>query len=262
MEASFRDVPSSRSIPGRDPNTVASSRNRIDHVPTPLRDRDRAGRGLGHFLLLLVTLMALSVLSVGPALAHGGEDIDEAKVLVRQAIALIVSTPDDVGEIREKVTAALDAPDTSGVDLTIVQEADAALANGDDVAQVRGLLERSIGAGPVGGPAPDEPAPSQAGSTPSAQAAPSQSDTTTSEAEPAPSQASTATQAEGGGEMDDEMATGADPGSTLVAAPLDTRPQLDATDWVLLAGSILAGLVGVWLVLRFRPATGVSKADR
>jgi len=184
-------------------------------------------------LVVLLAAVLLTMLTLAPpAMAHGGEQSDEASVLVRQAIALIVSSPDDLGEIREKVEAAREAPDTTGVDLALVEQADAALTDGEDLAQVRALLERSIGAGAVTAPAPDEPEPGSA-TTPAA--------------------------TEGAGEPTGDMATGAEPGTTVIAEPLETRPRLDATDWLVLAGSILAGLAGVWLSLQYRPAREVTR---
>jgi hypothetical protein len=182
-----------------------------------------------------VTLLAGALLIVlstaGPAAAHG-EQSDEAAVLVRQAIALIVSSPGDLGEIREKVEAAQEAPDTTGVDLALVEQAGSALTDDADLTEVRALLERSIGAGAVGGPVEEEPDPAA-------------TDT-------APPPVENATEGMG-------MATGAEPGDTVIAEPLELRPALDATDWALLAGSILLGFVGVWAVLRFRPVPATTK---
>jgi hypothetical protein len=174
--------------------------------------------------------------TAGPAAAHG-EQSDEAAVLVRQAIALIVSSPGDLGEIREKVKAAQEALDTTGVDLALVEQADSALTDDADLTEVRALLERSIGAGPVGAPTPDEPAPAT---------------TDPATTDPATTPVEDATEGMG-------MATGAEPGDTMIAEPLEPRPTLDATDWALLAGSILLGLVGVWTVLRFRPVPATTK---
>lgn len=47
--------------------------------------------------VVAAALLVLSLLGVGPVAAHG-EQSDEAAVLVRQAIVLIVSSPDDLGE--------------------------------------------------------------------------------------------------------------------------------------------------------------------
>lgn len=132
-------------------------------------------------------------------------------------------------------------------------------------------MERSIGAGPVGAAVEQQtsevPVPAEAGTAaapepvPSAEPVASEAGTEAEpvqSAEPEPSQAVAAAAPADGGM--DEMATGTDPGSTLIVEPLETAPQLDATDWALLAGSILAGLAGVWLILRYRPAPGKPKA--
>ncbi|MGB3829386.1 MAG: hypothetical protein WA962_11480 [Ornithinimicrobium sp.] len=195
-------------------------------------------RRLGARLLVVpMVLLVFMTLGVGSAGAHGGEDTDEASVLVRQAIALIVSSPEEPGEVQERVQAAAQAADVSGVDVALVEEADAALTSGDDVAQVRALLERSIGAGPVGG-----------ATDPTTQNEPATRGDDATATEP--------TAAEEG--TDDssmaDVATGADPGSTVLTDSLETRPELGVADWLLIAGSILVGLVGVWVALRFRPA--------
>ena len=99
---------------------------------------------------------------------------------------------------------------------------------------VRELLERSIGAGPVGA-------------------------TTDSAAESDPATVgddASATESAAAGESNDGSmgaATGADPGSTVLTDSLESRPELRTTDWLLIAGSILVGLGGVWVALRFRP---------
>ena len=90
------------------------------------------------------------------AAAHGDEESIEATELVRQAIALIVSTPDDMEAIEDKVVDALEAEDQEGVDLDGVRAAQRAL-EGDDLHEARNQLEQSIGARPhLGG---EEPAP-------------------------------------------------------------------------------------------------------
>lgn len=179
-----------------------------------------------------MVLLLLMTLGAPPAGAHGGEETDQASVLVRQSIALIVSSPEEPGEIQERVQAAGQAPDVSGVDVALVEQADGALTSGEDLAQVRALLERSIGAGPVGAAA--DPAPENAPATTGEDAA-------AAGEEPAAA-------GEIGG-----AATGADPGSTVLTDTLESRPELDVTDWLLIAGSIVVGLVGVWMGLRFRP---------
>lgn len=202
----------------------------------------RVGRSL---VVIPVLLLLLMTFGVGSAAAHGGEDVDEASVLVRQAIALIVSSPDEPGEVQERVQAAAQAPDDSGVDVALVEQADEALTNGDELAEVRALLESSIGAGPVS--ATTEPG--------------AEEDSSTS------GDAATETESETAGEDTDEdpiaeAATGTDPGSTVLTEPLESSPELAATDWLLIAGSILVGLVGVWVALRFRPARSNEGAVR
>lgn len=181
--------------------------------------------------VVIVALLGAGMLVAGPAIAHEGDESDEAAVLVRQAIALIVADPGEPDEIRERVTAALAAADASGVDLELVERADVALAGGD-LASAQTLLERAIGAGP-----PPEP-PDAVGVDPPAASAP-----------PA------ATQDPGEDAMAD-MATGAQPGRTLITEPLELRPHLTAVDWAVLAGAILVGLGGVWITTRHRSNAG------
>ena len=159
-------------------------------------------------------------------------------MLVRQSIALIVADPNQRGEITERVEAALDAPDVAGVDLGVVEQAGAALADGRDLGEVRALLEQSIGAGPV--TAPPDGAPPPASTDPPPTAAPTE-----------PSSDAMAT-----------MPTGAEPGTTVLTDSLETRPRLGATDWTVLIGSIAIGLAGVWLGLRYRPTMRVEEVTR
>lgn len=199
-------------------------------------------------ILAVIPLILLLLLGLGarPAGAHGGEETDEALVLVRQAIALVVSSPGEPGEIQERVQAAVQAPDVSGVDVALVEQADAALSDGSDMTEVRALLEGSIGAGPVG----------------------ATTDSATEEEPATTGDDATATEGElaTAGGMDDgsmgDAATGVDPGSTVLTDSLESRPELGATDWWLIAGSILVGLVGVWVALRFRPTRGSKGAVR
>ena len=84
------------------------------------------------------------------ARAAAADEPDESTVaseLVRQAIALIVNTPDDMDAVREKVGDALEVDDREGVDISLVRRADEALA-AEDLHEARSLLERSIGARP------------------------------------------------------------------------------------------------------------------
>lgn len=184
------------------------------------------------FSLLAVMLLMAVGPSARPALAHGEELSDQASELVRQSIALIVADPEGRGEIVERVEAALVAPDVSGVDLALVDQANTMLAAGDDVAEVRPVLEASLASAPSA-PPPDEAA---TGGAPATTGSDTGSMTT--------------------------MPTGSDPGSTVIADPLETRPVLAATDWVVLFGALAVGLAGVWLALRFRPETARSEVTR
>ncbi len=65
--------------------------------------------------------------------------------MLRQAIALIVNTPADMGAIAGKIDDALKARDKAGVNLALVQQAKNTLAS-NDMHRVRRLLEAAIGA--------------------------------------------------------------------------------------------------------------------
>jgi hypothetical protein len=65
--------------------------------------------------------------------------------LVRQAIGLIVNTPDDTAAIEDKIDDALHAEDKSDVKMPPVEQAMEAL-DGGDLDQTRLLLEVAIGA--------------------------------------------------------------------------------------------------------------------
>jgi hypothetical protein len=86
-------------------------------------------------------------LGAGTAAADQPGESDEARVLVQQAIALMVNTPDDKMAIGERVEDALAAPHKEGVDLARVGQAQEALADGD-TRRARALLQEAIGAGP------------------------------------------------------------------------------------------------------------------
>ncbi len=155
-----------------------------------------------------------------PALAHEGDEDAKAGDLVRQAIALIVNRPDDHEAIEDRIADAPDAKDTSGVDLALVERAGRAFADGD-LHRARALLEQSIGAQPH---------------------------VPTGAAEPPPIRETS------------PMARGAEPGEELIAEPLDTDDGLGGGDWALLAASVAASGLGVWLSWRYRPrhAEGVA----
>lgn len=117
-------------------------------------------------LLPVVLGAAALVVAVGarPAVADEPGESTVAKELVSQAIALIVNT-DDMEAVREKVGDALEVDNREGVDISLVRQADEALAAGD--MHERALLEESIGARPhlgagdvasIGGVSEDETA--------------------------------------------------------------------------------------------------------
>jgi hypothetical protein len=99
----------------------------------------RAGR-----LAAVVAALTLALVP-GTAWAHGPDETERAYDLVRQAIALIVNTPDDMDGIADKVNDAIEAEDSSGVQITVVKQAEGAMEAGD-LHQTRALLEKSIGA--------------------------------------------------------------------------------------------------------------------
>lgn len=51
-----------------------------------------------------------------------------------------------------------------------------------------------------------------------------------------------------------QTARGAEPAGEFIAEPLDVGSDLDGGDWALLATSIVVGLAGLWLGVRYRPA--------
>lgn len=97
--------------------------------------------------LLVVVLTALLFVGARPAAADDPDESTVASELVRQAIALIVNTPDNMEAVQEKVGDALEVENREGVDISLVRQADEALAAGD-MHEARTLLERSIGARP------------------------------------------------------------------------------------------------------------------
>ncbi|GMQ98128.1 MAG: hypothetical protein BMS9Abin17_0634 [Acidimicrobiia bacterium] len=82
-----------------------------------------------------VALAGAGVLAAPPsALAHGGDDEANAVDLVEQALAIVVNTPDAVGEALERVEAALaeEAEESTGeLDIASLELAAVALETGD-----------------------------------------------------------------------------------------------------------------------------------
>ena len=105
------------------------------------------GRVALRVALVAGIVVALGVVPVAPAAAHGGEESDRASDLVLQAIALMVNEPGNRAAAAEKIHDALEAKSKKGVNLADVEDADKAL-EGRDVHRARALLERSLGAEP------------------------------------------------------------------------------------------------------------------
>lgn len=165
----------------------------------------------------VVAALLLTVLP-GVASADGDENSDRAYDLVRQAIALIVNSPDDMEMIVDKITDATEAKDPAGVDIGLVRLAKDAMGRSEQhkerpilLHQVRALLERSIGArvhtGTSDPVAIGHPAP----------------------------------------------ATGVETGTVAAIDPLPGRGRLGGGDWVMLTLSVLVGLTGAAVSLRLRP---------
>lgn len=115
-----------------------------------LEPRTRTVRVVAPFVRAVVLLAALTaavLVGAVPATADEPGESTVAHHLVREAIALIVNTPGNMEAVREKVGDALEVEDQEGVDISLVRQADAALAAGD-MHEARALLERSIGARP------------------------------------------------------------------------------------------------------------------
>lgn len=168
-------------------------------------------------VIAAAVLMGLGVVAVvGPAAADEPGESDESVQLVREAIALIVNTPDDMEGIEDKIVDAQEAPHQEGVDLDLVVQAAAAFERGD-MHEVRLLLERSIGAQPHQGDQDPLPIGESRGS---------------------PGMA---------------MATGADTGTDVAIDDLAPDRERSGADWLGLAALAVFAIGGVWLAARFRP---------
>ena len=96
-------------------------------------------------IALLFLALALSFIP-SIAAAHEGED-EPAKSLIQEAIALLRGQPDQRDAIMDKMHDALEAEDAEGVDLELVEQADAAFEDGR-IHESWDLLEEAIGAAP------------------------------------------------------------------------------------------------------------------
>lgn len=171
-----------------------------------------------------LTACAVVTLLVGSAtfaLADEPGESTESRVLVQQAIALIVNTPDDRMAIEERISDALEAPDTEGADLATVEKAKAALA-ADDLDQTRSWLQVAIGAGPYLG----NGVPPKVGETSGQPGKP---------------------------------AVGGESGTSVVLDELDPSGNLGGSDVVLLGLSTVAIAAGLLLAWRFRPEDTVRQ---
>jgi len=180
------------------------------------------GRGLA----TLVAGFVLVLSAPGAAFADEPGESDQAKVLVLQAIALLVNTPDEVMAIDERIADSLAAPDTEGVDLGLVEQAAAALAGGD-LRRTRDLLQSSIGAGPYVGTGVPEPIREGSGQ-PGAPA----------------------------------YAVGAQTGTVVVLDPYEPGSGPDRGELILLLLSAAAIVAGALLSWRARPADTVRQLRR
>lgn len=86
-----------------------------------MRGRASTAR-LGWSRGLVTFTVAVLVVVPGQALASGGEESDQANLLVLQAISLIANQA-EVETITERLGDALASPDTEGTDLAMVQQA-------------------------------------------------------------------------------------------------------------------------------------------
>jgi hypothetical protein len=167
---------------------------------------------------------AVLVFPAGPAAADDAGESDEARVLVLQAIALIVNTPDEMHEIEEHIERAIEAPHDEGVDLEGVEQAMATLMEGD-LQRTRELLQTAVGAGPFVRPGLPEPIGETSG-------------------EPG------------------LPAVGAEAGTTVVLDEYRPDTGLDGGDVVLLAVAVAAMAAGALLAWRFRPPESVRQLRR
>jgi len=172
----------------------------------------RALRRLAAGALTFSLLVALAL----PAWADKPGESDEASVLVRQGIALIVNTPSDMKGIEDKIKDAQEVKNQDGVKLELVEQAGEILEQGD-MHRVRSLLEQSIGARPhLGG----------------------------SDVPPIRETSSLGSGA---------LATGEQTGTNVAIDPLEPARGLDGGAWAMLAASLVLVLLGAWLALRWRP---------
>ena len=94
-----------------------------------------------------VLFLALTLsFHMSAARAHEGDE-EPAKTLIQEGIALLRGQPDQREAVMDKMHDALEAEDTDGVDLELVEQADEAFEEGR-VHEAWDLLEEAIGAEP------------------------------------------------------------------------------------------------------------------
>ena len=186
----------------------------MDRSSGPRRRRTLAG-------LALAAAAVLVPLGARPAAAHGDDESDEAGVLVRQGVALIVNTPDDTMAIEDKIVDATEAEHQEGVDIALVKQAKEALDAGN-LHRARALLEVSIGA---------QPHLTNA----------------------LPKDIRVAPAAPGTGTAGLRLATGDDPGGALADDPLAADRHFDGRTTTMLVLSLLLIALGTGLAVRYRP---------
>jgi hypothetical protein len=177
--------------------------------------------------ILAAAVVGLLALWAGPAAADEEGESDEARVLVLQAVALIVNTPDDdMHMIEERIDDALEAPHKEGVDMASVERAAAAVEEGD-LPRTRELLQTAIGAGPF--VRSGEPKPIR--------------ETSGEPGRPA-------------------FAVGAEAGTTVVLDEYAPDRGLNGGEVVMLVLSVAVIAVGAWMAWRFRPPETVRQLRR
>jgi hypothetical protein len=211
------------------------------------------------FTTVCATVAVLAIANAPPAAANGDADTDEAKVLVQQAIALIVNDPHDTHAIEDRIEHAREAPHHEGVDLDLVDEAAAAFHDGDHDG-ARELLQASIGAGPVSGDAAPMPIRETHGE-------PGQPvhETNGEPGQPVretngePGQPVRETNGEPGQPV---LAVGAATGTTVILDEYHPATTLGGGEVVLLVLSAAGIALGVLLAWRFRPLDTVRQLRR
>jgi hypothetical protein len=199
-------------------------------------------------MTVCTTVAVLAMANAAAAAANGDDETDEAKVLVQQAIALIVNDPHDKHAIEDRIEHAREAPHHEGVDLDLVDEAAAVFRDGDHDG-ARELLQASIGAGPVSGDAAPMPIREAHGE-------PGQP---IRETNGEPGQPVRETNGEPGQPV---LAVGVETGTTVILDEYHPATTLGGGEVVLLVLAAAGIALGVLLAWRFRPLDTVRQLRR